>query len=331
MCLLVVGASAGAPAPASAPAPAPRAGPHLNQVAAGASATSPGVGAHGDTVAGDRDAWYYLRAQLGFGPRNPGSPGHRKAIEFLKSELARYADEVMCEEFEVRHEGARYPMANVAGLFRSSASEDTPFAIIGAHFDTRPRAEFDPDPARRLWPIQGANDGASGVAVLLELAGALARARPPVPVMLVFFDGEDFGETTDRMFLGSRRFAQDLAPSSVRYMILVDMVGDADLDIYIEGHSNESCPRLVSRAWSWASRLGYGHIFHDEVLHYVLDDHVPFIERGIPSMDIIDFDYPYWHTTMDTEDKCSRESLRVVGDVLLSVIFDEEIPRLLER
>lgn len=271
--------------------------------------------------ANPHDAWHYLNQQLSFGPRNPGSPGHRRMIDFLMSELAKYADEVTTQEFWVCHEGKGYVMTNVAALFRSADGERAPFVILGAHFDTRPRAELDPDPAKRALPIMGANDGASGVAVLLEIAGMLALKRPPVPLMLAFFDGEDFGPTVDSMFLGSRRFAQETEPSSVESMILLDMVGDANLEIYIEGNSWRSASALVRAVWESASRLGYGHVFRNEVLHYVLDDHVPFIERGIPCVDIIDFDYPYWHTTHDTADKCSRESLRIVRDVVLDVVF----------
>lgn len=313
--------------------PAPGAARHDEERLASASAlaTPAGPAAHAGAAsrravdAGPHDAWYYLNQQLGFGPRNPGSPGHRKMIDFLVSELTKYADEVTAREFEVRYEGRNYAMANVAALFRSANGDKTPFIILGAHFDTRPRAELDPDPAKRALPIMGANDGASGVAVLLEIAGILAGKRPPIPLMLAFFDGEDFGPTADSMFLGSRRFAQEVDPSSVKCIILLDMVGDADLDIYIEGNSRRSSPALVSAVWESALRLGYGHVFHNEVLHYILDDHVPFIERGIPAVDIIDFSYPYWHTTLDTADKCSPESLRMVRDVVLHVVFDGDL------
>lgn len=271
-----------------------------------------------------QDAWYYLERQTSFGPRNPGSAGHRKVTEFLVSELAKCADDVQVQPFNVVYGGATYSMANITALFRSAAGDERPFILLGAHFDTRPRAERDPIPARRFTPIMGANDGASGVAVLLEIAGVLARTRPPVPVMIAFFDGEDLGTSIDSMFLGSRHLAGKVDPSHVRYMVLLDMVGDADLDIYVEGHSQLSSPDLVDRVWSAAERLGYGHVFHREVRYHILDDHVPFIEKGIPAIDIIDFDYPYWHTTLDTVDKCSPRSLQIVRDVVLEVILRDE-------
>lgn len=248
--------------------------------------------------------------------------------EFLVSELSKYADEVSIDDFQTRYEGCDYPMTNVSALFRSVDGSEEPFIILAAHFDTRPRAELDPDVSKRSLPIPGANDGASGTAVLLEIAGALARRSPPIPVLLAFFDGEDFGPGVEWMFLGSRRLAQQVDPSSVICMILLDMVGDLDLDIYVEGNSWLGYPDLARAVWASASRLGYGDVFHDEVRHYVLDDHVPFVERGIPALDVIDFDYPYWHTTLDTADKCSAVSLRIVRDVVLDAIFGGEVERL---
>lgn len=280
----------------------------------------------GDPAAGGRDAgpcdaWHYLERQVSLGPRNPGSPGHREVREFIESELARYADKVQVHPFDAVCDGATYAMANITALFRSAGGDERPFILLGAHFDTRPRAERDPIPARRLTPILGANDGGSGVAVLLEIAAVLARRRPPVPVMLAFFDGEDYGTSADSMFLGSRRFAGEVHTSDVRCMILLDMVGDADLDIYVEGNSQSSSPGLVDLVWTAAERLGHTDVFHRTVRYHILDDHVPFIERGIPSVDIIDFDYPYWHTTLDTLDKCSPESLRIVRNVIIEAIF----------
>ncbi|MGE5592750.1 MAG: M28 family peptidase [Betaproteobacteria bacterium] len=268
-----------------------------------------------------QDAWHYLERQVSFGPRNPGSDGHRKAIEFILSELEKSADDVQVRPFDAVYEGTTYSMANITALFKSSSGEEEPFILLAAHFDTRPRAEHDPLPARRLTPIMGANDGASGVAVLLEIAGVLARTKPPVPVMIAFFDGEDLGASADSMFLGSRRLAESLDPRQVTYMLLVDMVGDADLNICVEGYSQLNAPDVVDTVWSTAERLGYGSTFSREVRYHILDDHVPFIEKGVPAVDIIDFDYPYWHTTLDTLDKCSATSLRTVRDVVLETIF----------
>jgi glutaminyl-peptide cyclotransferase len=273
-----------------------------------------------------RDAWWYLEQQISFGPRNPGSVGHVQVREFLHAELLNYADLVEVQEFEVMYEGKEYEMANISAFFKSASGESEPYIILAAHFDTRPQAEQDTDPSVRNTPIIGANDGASGVAVLMEVAGVLSTRPPPAPIRLVFFDGEDFGPSADTMFLGSRRLAETLDPSEVRYMILLDMVGDAELDIFIEGYSYMSAPQLVNAVWASAASMGYESVFHDEARYWILDDHIPFINRGIPAIDIIDFDYPYWHTTGDTIDKCSKESLNVVRDVVLDVVFSSPIP-----
>jgi len=287
--------------------------------APGASPEAEGSAAPGN--AGSQDAWHYLERQVSFGPRNPGSDGHRKVVDFIASELGRSADVVQVRPFDAVYEGTAYSMANITALFKSASGKEEPFILLAAHFDTRPRAEHDPLPERRLTPIMGANDGGSGVAVLLEIAGMLARTRPPVPVMLAFFDGEDLGASADCMFLGSRRLAESVDPGQVTYMLLLDMVGDADLNICVEGYSQLSAPDVVDAVWSSAERLGYGDTFSREVRYHILDDHVPFIERGIPAVDIIDFDYPYWHTTLDTMDKCSPRSLQIVKDVVLDTIF----------
>lgn len=273
-----------------------------------------------------RDAWWYLERQVGFGPRNPGSVGHRLVRDFLHAELLNLADSVEVQAFEISSEGEDYEMSNISALFRSSDGQSEPYVILAAHFDTRPQAEHDPDPALRHTPIVGANDGASGVAILMEIAGVLAMKRPPVPIRLVFFDGEDFGPSADMMFLGSRRLAAEIDPSEVRYMILLDMVGDEDLDIFIEENSYTFAPQLVDAVWASAASMGYSSVFHNEVRHWILDDHIPFINRGIPAIDIIDFDYPFWHTTHDTIDKCSKESLDTVRDVILDVVFNSPIP-----
>jgi len=289
-----------------------------------------------DGVLGDgpRDAWWYLEYQVGLGPRNPGSQGHRALTQFLQTELGEYADRVLVQDFSIVHNGKTIPMRNVAGLFlpttaatgavapaNALANAPAPYVIIGAHFDTRPIADWDPDPAKQSTPIIGANDGGSGVAILLELAGILAKRRPPFPVMLAFFDGEDFGTTSSSMFLGSKQFAAAVDPSDVKCMILLDMVGDADLKLHMEGYSANRYPALSAAIWDGAAAIGYGSTFPKSVKHYILDDHIPFLERGIPAVDIIDFDYPYWHTTSDTIDKCSPESLSMVRDVVLEAIF----------
>ena len=189
--------------------------------------------------------------------------------------------------------------------------------------DTRPWADNDPNPAHHQTPILGANDGASGVAVLLEIAAHLKNNPPPVGVDIVLFDGEDSGTSGDNASWckGSDYFAKHLFFSQ-KYSaaILLDMIGDADLEIPVEQHSKLYAPQIVSRVWNLAERLGI-HQFTKKEGMAVIDDHVPLLRAGIPAIDLIDFDYPYWHTIEDTPDKCSAESLEAVGSVLMEFIY----------
>jgi Zn-dependent M28 family amino/carboxypeptidase len=189
--------------------------------------------------------------------------------------------------------------------------DEMPLIILAAHYDTRMFADKDPDPLKQLEPVPGANDGASGVAVLLELARVLPTDS--VPVWLVFFDAEDNGRIQGwDWILGSQVFVSELdfRPEAV---VIVDMIGDADLNIYKERTSDQ---QLVEEIWTVAGELGYEATFIPEPKYSILDDHTPFLQAGIPAIDIIDFDYPYWHTTSDTIDKVSAESLEIVGKTL---------------
>jgi Zn-dependent M28 family amino/carboxypeptidase len=205
------------------------------------------------------------------------------------------------------------PCANIIATWNDTT--DSPI-ILGAHYDTRPNATED-SPSNRSLPILGANDGASGTAVLMELA----RALPIVDrskIELVFFDAEDSGGINGWDWIqGAVYFVSDLSAtriSTIEAMILVDMVGDADLYLPKEGTSTDS---LQNTIWSIAADLGYSDTFVGGSGGSVIDDHRPFLEAGIPAVDIIQVPFPsYWHTLEDTPDKCSAESLEKVGRVL---------------
>ena len=195
--------------------------------------------------------------------------------------------------------------------------------LLAAHWDTRPFADRDPDPEKRHLPILGANDGASGVAVLLELARAFHSKPPDTQVIMVLFDGEDYGKTTDEMLLGSRYFARNIEERwRPDYGILIDMVGDKDLDIYVEPFSKRAAPDIVKKVWKLARKLRLKG-FYSQECSPILDDHIPLIEVGIKCIDIIDFNYPYWHSMEDTPDKCSPESLETIGKLLLELIYSQ--------
>ncbi len=196
--------------------------------------------------------------------------------------------------------------------------------LIGAHFDTRPFADEDPDPANRLKPILGANDGGSGTAILLGLAQYLSQHPVARPVHLVFFDGEDFGAKGSGLnLLGSTYYAQQLAKQErVPYWVLViDMVGDKDLQIFKETHSLKGSSSFLDKIYRVARDQGVGAL-KEETKYTIFDDHYPFHRMGIPSTVLIDFDYPYWHTLQDTLDKCSIESMISIFSVVVKTIED---------
>jgi hypothetical protein len=248
-----------------------------------------------------------VQTQVALGPRTPGSPAHAQAVAWIRDELA--AAGWHAEIQKAAQMG--HPIQNII----ARRSDEPPQIILAAHYDSRLAADRDPDPAKHSAPTPGANDGASGVAVLLELARVLPEKG--IPVWLVFLDAEDNGNLPGwDWLLGSRAFVAALERKP-RAAVIVDMVGDADLNIYFEQNSDTT---LAAQIWAQAAELGYGRAFIPAPKYSILDDHVPFLEAGIPAVDIIDFDYPYWHTAADTADKVSAASLQIVGETLLAWI-----------
>jgi Zn-dependent M28 family amino/carboxypeptidase len=255
-------------------------------------------------------AYADVQTQVAFGSRVPGSDGHAKVQEWIQTELESVYWQVEIQESEV----LGHPIQNIV----ARRGDKLPQIIIGAHYDTRMFADQDPDPAQHSNYVPGANDGASGVAVLLGLARSLPMNS--VPVWLVFFDAEDNGNIEGwDWILGSREFVKNnlVQPHAA---IIVDMIGDADLNIYKERNSNTE---LTNSIWAAAKGLGYQSKFLPEYKHSMLDDHTPFLQAGIPAVDIIDFDYPYWHTVQDTPDKVSAESLQAVGETLHTWVMQQ--------
>ena len=263
------------------------------------------------TVAFDgQRAYSDVQTQVAFGPRIPGTTGHDQVREWIRSELEAAGWQVE----EQVSESLGHPIRNIV----AKRNPEAPQIVIGAHYDSRMFADQDSDPVNRTKPVPGANDGASGVAVLLGLARSLPEDS--LPVWLVFFDAEDNGNIEGwDWILGSREFVKN-NPIRPRAAIVVDMIGDADLNIYRELNSNEA---ITDEIWKAARDLGYGDKFIDTGKHSMLDDHTPFLEVDIPAVDIIDFDYPYWHTIQDTPDKVSADSLKVVGDTLLAWVMQQ--------
>lgn len=266
--------------------------------------TPPPLQFDGDSALG------YLQAQMAFGPRYPGSAGHTAVADYILAELERLG--WLAEEQPFVYQGVA--VRNLVG--KANVGQGNALGqgviLIGAHYDTRKIADMTPGSGE---PVPGAVDGASGVALLLELARVLNLEAVPREIWLVFFDAEDQGNGGMPgwdWIAGSTYFAANLA-TGVEAVVVVDMIGDADQQLYCEGHSD---PALQAQLWQVAAELDYSDFFIPELRYTMVDDHLPFVRRGIPVVLIIDFDYPYWHTVEDTADKAGADSLLHVGHTL---------------
>ncbi len=295
-----------------------------------------------------------LKKQCDFGVRPLGSDAHEKTKDYLVAQMKLYADETKLQEFKYRN----MPVTNVIGVFYpegSSKPAERPVVLM-THWDTRPIADgpnssetargvqfrYGATGWRPLAPIMGANDAASGVGVLLELARIFKKKRPPVGVIILLDDGEDYGDFRannsigDGVELGARYFAKnyhnDKAYGQPSYGILLDMVGSKNAIFVKEALSEASAPRVNEKVWNIARELGYSNIFSPVGSQDVGDDHVSMNAAGIPTIDIIhplpgpdaaDGGYRYWHTREDTADKCSAATLKAVGDTIAETIYRE--------
>lgn len=251
--------------------------------------------------------------QMDLGPRTPGSTAHEQTVEYITHQLTTNGWAVQQQEVVVDGKALKNIVASRGD---KQVDELAEWIILGAHYDSRLLADRDPDEMKRAQPVPGANDGASGVAVLLELARVLPEDMDD-NVWLVFFDAEDNANISDWSgIMGSQAFVNSLddVPDAV---VIVDMIGDADLNIFVERNSDIT---LVTSIWGTAASLGYSQYFIPLPKYGITDDHTPFLNEGIPAVDIIDFDYTYWHTTQDTIDKVSAKSLQIVGEVVFTWI-----------
>ncbi|HEY3414209.1 MAG TPA: M28 family peptidase [Armatimonadota bacterium] len=292
-----------------------------------------------------------LKKQVAFGPRVPATKAHDSCRDYLVAALKPNVDSVQLQHFQWTRRirpasyretlklpsnlpvpaSATYPMDNIVAVVKGTDGKD-PGLLLCAHWDSRPTADNEAIPADRLKPIDGANDGASGAAVLVELARVFHQKRPLSGVIFVLFDGEDLGPDVANMLLGAAYYAKHPIPNKPREGILLDMIGDADLAIYKEGYSADAARELNDTVFKTAIRLGYTKQFRDEVRLTIDDDHIPLNLHGIKTIDLIDFDYPdaynmkttYWHTLKDTPDKCSAASLEAVGRTLAAVVYERK-------
>lgn len=255
--------------------------------------------------------------QCDFGPRVPGTSAHDKCQDYLLAELKKSCDDAHLQPFEYnwKYRNQHLKMANVIGTQNWADAKIR--VVLTAHWDSRPMADQDPDPANREKPIMGANDGASGVAVLLELARVMKDRLPKdVGVMYFLNDGEDLGPGSEDMYLGVKAFTKAMPKPKPNYGILLDMIGDKDLRIPIEPGSMTAARSLESAFYRHAASVGLGSTFPNEYGPEIEDDHLVLIQAGIPTIDLIDFDFAPWHTVGDVVSTCSAESLKKVGTAL---------------
>ncbi len=278
-------------------------------------------------------AYKYVAAQCAFGERVPNTEAHRRCGDYLVAELKRHGA-VVTEQMAkmVAYDGTVLNVRNIVGEFYP----DKPRRILLlAHWDCRPWADNDPDPKNRLMPVMGANDGASGVGVLLEIARILSKAEPQAGVDILFTDAEDWGEANgdneDSWALGTQYWVKNPHRDGYQYPafgILLDMVGDKDARFLKEYFSMQSAGAVVDKLWSTAASLGYGDRFVDAQGGAMTDDHVFLIKAGIPCVDIIDQRTNsstgfcrQWHTADDTMSHIDRQTLEAVGQTVVSMLL----------
>lgn len=288
-------------------------------------------------------AYAYVQKQVDFGPRIPNTPAHRKTGDFIIEKLKEFGAQVTVQEFEVPSiDGPRLHLRNIIGSFNPDSAKRI---VLAAHWDTRPYADQDEEDPYAL--LDGANDGASGVGVLLEIARHLgSENKPQVGVDLIFFDGEDWGPHESARnpakpppgyevwwCLGSQYWSRNKHQKDYHayYGILLDMVGAKNAKFYREGASREYAPRIVDKVWDTAARLGYSDYFVTRNAHSITDDHIFMNEYAkIPTIDIVNYQPgigyfgDFWHTTKDNMSLISRETLGAVGTTLLNVVYYED-------
>ncbi|MDR4987824.1 MAG: M28 family peptidase [Bacteroidales bacterium] len=283
-------------------------------------------------------AYHFVARQVAFGPRVPNTEAHREAGSWLAEKLGFYADTLYLQETRVRaYDGTVLHIKNIVGVFQP---ENRRRVLLCAHWDSRPYADYDPDPANHYTPIDGANDGASGVGVLLEIARQISKQPTDVGIDIIFFDAEDYGRhrfssrpDEDSWALGSQHWARSPHRPDyfARYGILLDMVGATDPKFKREGYSMLFAPNIVRKVWEIAGQAGYGHLFVNRDGRFIIDDHY-YINRlrNIPTINIIHQDhstehgfFPQWHTLDDNMDVIDPYTLKAVGQTVLEVIYRE--------
>lgn len=284
-------------------------------------------------------AYAFVNRQVAFGFRVPNMPGHKACGDYLAAELARFGAQVYEQDMTlIAYDGTKIEARNIIGSFNP---EQEKRILLCAHWDTRPYSDEDPDLANLRKPIDGADDGASGVGVLLEIARQIGQKAPRVGIDIAFFDAEDYGtpefakkqsgNTSDTWCLGSRFWGRNPHKAGYRaeFGILLDMVGAHDAVFYKEYISMRHAARYVDHVWETARNLGYGKYFINADGGAITDDHESVIEEvGIPCLDIINYDpnsengfRAHWHTQGDNMSVIDLDVLKAVGQTVMEVIY----------
>ncbi len=272
-------------------------------------------------------AFQYLEKQCEFGPRNPGSTGHKEFANYLENFLKERFDNILIQEFEYIEPVTE--SLRKGKNFIVQFNQDAKYRLlIGAHWDTRAISDQDKNIEHKTLPVLGANDGGSGTAILMTLYDMFTANEPPIGIDLVFFDAEDVGRSFEgnTFAIGSEFFSKNLPIKKPDFAIIVDMVGDKQLNLPIERFSYNIAPKKVKEIWDMAEDLSL-NAFEKRIVEEIYDDHVPLWENAqIPAIDIIDFKYPnlfynHWHTQQDIPENCSPKSLEQVGTLLLNYIY----------
>lgn len=292
-----------------------------------------------DIVFDADSAYAYVKAQVDCGPRIPGTEGHLKCQRYLTNQLRRFgADSIIEQRTTVtNYRGDLYPICNIMGRYNTSSTKRV---LLLAHWDTRPWADNDSRENREK-PVPGANDGGSGVGVLLEVARQLGMKAPQIGIDILFVDAEDsgnndgWGDGGDTWALGTQYWTQNMPYTTANrpiYGILLDMVGGEDAKFHREYYSNEYAPHILDKVWSIAARSSYGDRFRNVASGAVMDDHYYVNQVGIPCIDIIECDnpitknfHPSWHTVKDDMSVIDRNSLKEVGQTVINTIYTEKL------
>jgi Zn-dependent M28 family amino/carboxypeptidase len=285
-------------------------------------------------------AYQYVADQTAFGPRVPNTAAHRACGDYLAAKLEALGAKVVNQYAELTaYDGSLLQARNIIGSYRPESRKRV---MLCSHWDSRPYADNDPDARNFRTPIDGANDGASGVGVLLEMARQLQRQAPEIGVDLIFFDAEDYGtphfyegrSSEDTWCLGSQYWGRTphVEGYNARYAVLLDMVGGQGATFYYEGYSSRTASAPMKRIWKKAKELGYGAYFVPQLGGEVIDDHY-YVHSlsGIPCVDIIQYDEdnprssfgPTWHTVDDNLAHIDRNTLKAVGQTLMEIVYNE--------